>query len=85
MFVQGKNTLEFGKSKFHMMGEGNLERVNSTPGWNLVLQTRKIKKSRKKLLTSFERCANINKLSARQRNKTKNLDNKTVYSNPENS
>ena len=47
MFVQGKNTLEFGKSKFHVMGEGNLERVNSTPGWNLVLQTRFLKKLKK--------------------------------------
>ena len=40
----------------------------------------------KKLLTSTERCAKINKLSPeRVATKTQNLDNKTVYSNPENS
>ena len=42
-----------------------------------------LKKVEKKLLTSTTKCAIVNKLSLRQQNM--NLDNKTVYSNPENS
>ena len=41
-------------------------------------------KKLKKLLTNIERCGKVNKLSLRQ-TKKQNLDNKTVYSNPENS